>query len=803
MIGYASEPNVYISQSGVNFRSVLVGRHAKEMFQLVNDEMSPFAFNFNDAPETGNEGLPVLRFNPVSGVVPPQSELPIEILFAPPSEKFFNFNLVCNVKKKPTPISVNIKGEGYKIHDSVSVEMLDGSHYELGSDPDSQNEVDFGVVQLNDKRIKRIIINNSGKYNFDFSWKITKKGKPITISPEIGTVLKGEKVFCELIFSPSSPVTIKDFKMQCQILNGRTIPLSISAVGTRPLIKFNYQLIEFGTQFVLKSGMNPVVRNLEITNNDISEMSLELVSLENSWMDIPRGIYTFYPSETKIIPVAFLPRDSIKYQGTIKYEVNGLSAVEIPVSGEGSEYRLETDFQTVNFGALRIGQSSSKSIKITNKSKISAQLSLGPSSLISSLSSLGITISNWHDTILRPKGGITLEIRFQPHKRISPFSEEVSLEFFGQSKPLFLISGACQGIEIKLENDTLPFGAVVQRSLTTRKVQLQNIGDIGAKFSWDSSKLQPNFSITPLEGYISPGMDIPLEITFHPLELNPDIRAENVICKIEGAPALNLTLSGMCVPQPSQADVFKFATPVRTSETKSIVLNNRSNYFWRISPIIENDSWIGPEIIEVDPGQAKSYDITFSPCDSVGTGEGGRHEGTIFFPLPDGNGILYRLQGNVDKPLPSGNINREIPCKTVFTEVLQVSNWLRRPQKFRVVTEFAKTDGSVVFKGHDFVDLSPLMTKDYKFTFYAYKEGIIPFKVIFKNEYTQEYLYYNLTYKSTPPGIISTIDITAPIRMLQTRDVTISNPLSNPVTFSCSSNNPEVTLPHTFTVPAK
>ena len=34
----------------------------------------------------------------------------------------------------------------------------------------------------------------------------------------------------------------------------------------------------------------------------------------------------------------------------------------------------------------------------------------------------------------------------------------------------------------------------------------------------------PDFEISPSEGYISPGMTVPFEVTFHPTELSQDIR---------------------------------------------------------------------------------------------------------------------------------------------------------------------------------------------------------------------------------------------------------------------------------------
>ena len=54
------------------------------------------------------------------------------------------------------------------------------------------------------------------------------------------------------------------------------------------------------------------------------------------------------------------------------------------------------------------------------------------------------------------------------------------MECAGMSQPLFIVSGSCQGIEIVLDQESIPFGAVVQRSQSERRFVMQNTGDIGA-----------------------------------------------------------------------------------------------------------------------------------------------------------------------------------------------------------------------------------------------------------------------------------------------------------------------------------
>ena len=65
--------------------------------------------------------------------------------FAPRAEKALNYNIVARVRSKPTPLSLNVKGEGYALRSAMSMEMADGALTELGAGGD--NPVDFGQVR--------------------------------------------------------------------------------------------------------------------------------------------------------------------------------------------------------------------------------------------------------------------------------------------------------------------------------------------------------------------------------------------------------------------------------------------------------------------------------------------------------------------------------------------------------------------------------------------------------------------------------------------------------------------------------
>nr|XP_014353540.1 PREDICTED: hydrocephalus-inducing protein homolog [Latimeria chalumnae] len=116
---------------------------------------------------------------------------------------------------------------------------------------------------------------------------------------------------------------------------------------------------------------------------------------------------------------------------------------------------------------------------------------------------------------------------------------------------------------------------------------------------------------------------------------------------------------------------------------------------------------------------------------------------SIFFPHPDGTGILYILHGMADPPKAVATINREMPSKTVYTEVT------------------------------------------------------------FRNEVTQEYLHYVVNFKALSPGMLSTIELVTVIRQSTSSMVKVENPLSIPVTFTVDCKTQDISFPLQLTVPAQ
>jgi hypothetical protein len=60
------------------------------------------------------------------------------------------------------------------------------------------------------------------------------------------------------------------------------------------------------------------------------------------------------------------------------------------------------------------------------------------------------------------------------------------------------------------------------------------------------------------------------------------------------------------------------------------------------------------------------------------------HQGTLFFPLPDGTALVFNLVGVSKPPKPTDTISKEIKAKVAQILILPVKNWLEGTQRFEV-----------------------------------------------------------------------------------------------------------------------
>ena len=84
-------------------------------------------------------------------------------------------------------------------------------------------------------------------------------------------------------------------------------------------------------------------------------------------------------------------------------------------------------------------------------------------------------------------------------------------------------------------------------------------------------------------------------------------------------------------------------------------------------------------------------------------------------------------------------------------------------------------------------------------------------EVVFRNETTQEFLSFDLTFKSTPSGVLESIPLKTPARQSLSHTITLENPLPTPVSFTQTCNYidglrgacTEIQGPTAFKIPAR
>ena len=284
-----------------------------------------------------------------------------------------------------------------------------------------------------------------------------------------------------------------------------------------------------------------------------------------------------------------------------------------------------------------------------------------------------------------------LTITYKPKARLIPFYEAISVAVSGTVMPLLRVKGSALGLEAKLSAETLPFGNVMLGSSTTKALQLHNpgdfstrpsirfilplkhllpparetlmhgitnlcnAGDVGFKFSWQAEKLAPHMSLVPTNGFLAPGQHVKVTVSLRPKSACADIRVDDLQCHIEGLhEPLHLDLSGSASENTHVESTLTFQCRVRESTTQTISLKNPSSQHWTLKPKLDNSVWSGKELVMVPAYETVEYTLVYTPLNKTKEGD----NGTIFFPIPDGTGIVYKLQGTSTDPAPVAIIQR-------------------------------------------------------------------------------------------------------------------------------------------------
>eukprot|EP01041_Mallomonas_annulata_P003640 gene3640-7257_t len=838
--GKVSEPKVSFSTSKLDFHSVLVGGEGGvETIYLENLEHLMFNFSFDKTSLVQLEGTngSILDISPKSGSIAPHGKVPITLTFKPQEEILYNFNINCEVKRKPKKLSLNVKGEGYAVHPVIKLEQ-DASSDSSGKQlmplrpAPAVNYLDFGAVQVLDTVSRSMTVLNAGKYNFDYIWDTDAMGGNISLSGGklCGTLQKAGELSYHILFSPHKETNLDGAMLSFTVAGKYTYNIVARGSGVKPALRFSFLHHDFGPCFITSPGGSTVVEEtlLRIANHDpTANISVECTFQKTRalWAECQPTVLD--PGAAVDIPIRFAPRDVKDYSFILPFIVNGTSKVNVTISGRGINARLELVNQTqrrLNFGVVDVHNETRRTVNIVNRAKkaLSVQLLEDAVYGAGALQERFVTFSPQNEFILQPKEIAGIQIIFNPTRRVAQFTEDLNISYGGITRKLLSVSGKAQGADVSLDTDSMPFGTVVLDSQKVRKLRLDNTGDLPVSYEWVEATFGNHFRITPLSGKLAPGTETSFDVTFRPGFVDADIRQENITLLIPGLSSLLLTCSGMCVSQPSDSvQTLKFESLARKAQEKNVKLSNPSDKDWFVSPTLEGIHWHCPHELKVPARGSAELVITYLPVTmaikppekvappptkkaqtsrpaspdehsmmDVGLGAGvGGHHGKLFVALPDGSAQLYNLLGYAGPPELSGVVSVETPAKKPVNFSLKLHNWISEPQTFVTNIEINEKPSPASFiVAANAVEVGPNGTKEFNARFSSYVEGITKATITFTNPNTGEYCFYSIVARTTTAEVLETISIESPVRQTARYVITADNPLPRDVLVTMGSN---------------
>ena len=806
------QPKIFFSKAKIDFGPLLLKAKGKEIIKIKNLDNVPYRFNFQKSSIKGpfQSHYNSLIVSPISGAIAPQSEIPISINLLPKLETNYNYNLICNITSKKEPLTLNIKGIGYKLHHSVFVkDKLISSHF--------KQIMNFGEIFVNENLEKNFCLINNGDFNFDFVI-LRKHNSSLKIEPENGTIHKNEKIKIKVLFEPKSETKLK-MVFKLKIISGPTYKFEVKGTAMFPQLEIKSSLVNFGSVLVTN---NPLIMKKEIKfiNHDKKTLTLDTNFIKNDYLKIKlapsQSVLPYKNNKKNIIsvPIFLNLRKLGKFSEKIEFVINNNHKLYITVKGEGVPLNIELEKpQNINLdmGELRPFQKISKEIKIFNNSKVPVYMNFDYEDQLSKFFGMNIGISP-KTLFIGQRSSAILDIVFTPQSRVRNFSIPLfySLKESGQNFELLSIKGACYDVEIKLMEDLIDFGDVVVNSSLTKKFNLVNLGDINAEFKWDLGFMGGYFSIIPEQGLINSNQRKTFECTFMPKSLNK----YNLICKLfvkNSDDVIKLKLFGKGTDtHPDSIQNINFECPVRETITKTVEIKNNTLTKWSITPNLTFEKNVKgffkvEDTIEIPSKTTKNLEIIYKPL----TINPEIQKATLFLPLKDGNAILHNLIGKALPPNPEKTIKLKFKAKQNFYYTMQIKNWLSKQQRldssFTVKNseipikkenkqnslkkessinsedKLNPIEKGIIVNAAEIIDLSSGGVQNYKIGFSCLKEGRFEIKAVFKNLKTREFIFYVFELEVEESEVLREIEISSSVRESVSKIILIDNPLGKEV----------------------
>lgn len=157
------------------------------------------------------------------------------------------------------------------------------------------------------------------------------------------------------------------------------------------------------------------------------------------------------------------------------------------------------------------------------------------------------------------------------------------------------------------------------------------------------------------------------------------------------------------------------------------------------------------------------------------------HQGSLFFPLPNGTALLFNLNGVATQPEQEGQITETIIAKKQHNFIVPVKNWSKQTLRFNATWEVEGEQPGLFIRGANTFDVAGESHKDYKLNFLALRAGTYKFKCTFKDSKSDEFIYYTFVITVEDNAEVERIELESPIRESVSASIIIDNPTDQEV----------------------
>ncbi|XP_062524258.1 hydrocephalus-inducing protein homolog isoform X2 [Bombyx mori] len=782
IVGTVREPDVVFVPTILVIKNSLVGFTKTDIVILQNNENESLKFEFKGDSLCNDSGKTPVVVEPACGIMKPMSETPIKIIYTPILDGPLSFKLFCSVTHLKKFLTLCVNALSYEIKPKVTYYLIGNEHI---LNNDALTKIYLDQTASTYERTVPFTIKNDGSATFFFDWRYdtraVKKYLQVTVEPKCGHVTPSGEVECVLYFTLKQ-VPVQAFPVTLFISDGPEYNIFLYAEIEKPLYHFTCMDYDFGKCFV-NAPDSTYKKNIAFCNNDKTPLTIDLNfnNLPELYVDYPK-VSCVEANQRLKIAIFFRPKQVREYEFKLQFWVNSLVEEVVTIKGEGVPLLFdlyEGCQKSFDLGPVKLGEKIIRRIEVMNHSKIPIDASfifrdmypVVDNTTISQITSVCLSPSNTNiqadagpsrgkmlqdhknDIVtnqiamdiqnalsslkvipnkckIMPHRKIPLKIQFKPLGMISSLSVQLNMKVLEFEKPLVRLSGSATGMSLCLSQNSLQFGRVRKRGCKVLKVMLLNKGDFGARFWWQPLT-SDEFTISPQKGNIAAHTNVTFTITFRPLNHNPFIKVW-ASCNIENFMPLELALYATCVDIGNvQNKSLYLECPVRELQTEYVVVTNPSDDLWLVLSELSGGPFETLKQFNVEPNSTFEIPVHFKPKAI------GKHE----FP----------------------------ESYSVSTELVKII-----PDKF---------DGYYEIKHPETIKVWGEAAATCRWIFVCYEACEMQLKVMFVNEVTREYQFYNMIATVTQSQIVDTLFFECQARETIQRELIVSNPLSQDAEF--------------------